>query len=93
MITIAIGTFLVHLLDLALGGSQLPGPPGWASTPTGSLGVVFQALGSMGVWFNLPLMALVIGAAFAARMAGLAIKMLRMVLSVLTGGGGNAGGS
>lgn len=91
MITFALMNFFVDLLGLVLGAVDLPGPPQWAITPGASMGIVFQALGSMAIWFNVPLVGMVVTAAFAARLAGLGIKVARMFLSLFTGGGGNAG--
>lgn len=70
----------------------VPAPPAWASVPGASMTIVFQALGSMSVWFNLPLVGTVLVAAVGIRIFGVWVKLARMAASLFTGGGGNAGG-
>lgn len=91
MITMLIIDLVVSIFQGALSWFTLPPPPDWASIPGASMGVVFQALGSMGVWFNLPLVLTVLTAAVATRLVGVWIKIARMGASLLSGGGGNAG--
>lgn len=92
MITQKLLEFGVFLLELVVGAIPLPGPPGWLSEPQGAIPTVFQLATAMGVWFPTGLVLTVLAAVFAARFSGLAVKIGRMVLSLLTGGGGNAGG-
>jgi hypothetical protein len=87
----AILTFIAGLFDLMFGWFEVPDPPDWMRNPS-AIQVVFQAIGSMGVWFPTGTVILIIGGVFAARMVGLGIKAGRMALSLLSGGGGNAGG-
>lgn len=91
MITDAILSFFTDLLDAMFGWIEIPDVPAWVSNPS-AISVVFQFVGSMGIWFPTATVVLIIGAIFAARLLGLAIKSGRMVLSLLTGGGGHAGG-
>lgn len=92
MVTLAILTFGLFLLGLIFGSFSLPNPPGWLYSAEAPISTVFSAVGSMGVWFPGGVVLGVIGAVFAARMAGLVIKIARMALSLFTGGGGHAGG-
>lgn len=91
MITDAIISFFTSLLDIMFGWINIPGPPSWVSNPS-AISVVFQFVGSMGIWFPTATVVLIVGAIFAARLVGLGIKAGRMVLSLFTGGGGHAGG-
>lgn len=92
MITEKILEWGASLLSFITGSVSVPDPPGWISATNSPIAVVFQAVGSMGVWFPAGVVITVIGAVFAARLVGLGIKAGRMVLSLFTGGGGNAGG-
>lgn len=91
MITDALMGLAVSLFGMVAGLAVFPGPPGWA-TNFSAIGTVFQALGSMSVWFPTATVVLIIGAVFAARLIGMGVKVARMVLSLLTGGGGHTGG-
>lgn len=91
MITDAIMRFFATLLDGFDSLFTIPAPPSWATNPS-AVGVVFQAIGSMGVWFPTATVVLIIGTAFAVRLIGMGIKIARMAISLMTGGGGHAGG-
>ena len=91
MITDAILGFFATLLDGFESLFTIPAPPGWVSNPS-AIGVVFEAIGSMGVWFPTATVILIIGTAFAVRLIGMGIKIARMAISLMTGGGGQAGG-
>ena len=92
MITQKLLEFGVYLLELIVGVVRFPPPPSWLAEPTGAVATVFQLANSMSVWFPMALALTVLAAVFAARFSGLAVKIGRMVLSLFTGGGGNAGG-
>jgi len=92
VITVALMQFGMFLLGMVFTAIPIPDPPGWLYSAQDPIGTVYQAVGSMGVWFPGGVVITVIGAVFAARMVGLVIKIARMALSLFTGGGGHAGG-
>lgn len=92
MITEKLLQFAVWLLDLVLGLVPLPGPPDWATSSDGAIATIFQGVASMGVWFPTALVLTVFVSVLAIRVSGLGARISRMVLSLMTGGGGNAGG-
>lgn len=63
--------------------------PSWLSDD-GSVGKVFQAAGSMGAWFPVGLVTTVLVAVLTIWSVAFGIKLVREVISVLTGGGGSA---
>jgi hypothetical protein len=91
MITLALINFAVVLVENFGELFTVPAPPGWATNPS-AVGVVFQAIGSMGVWFPTATVIVIVGTAFAVRLIGMGIKVARMAISLMTGGGGHAGG-
>lgn len=90
MITAAILEFCLTVLGAALGGVNLPSPPGWITSTAGFIGTVYRGVSSMGVWFPGGLVITVLTAIFALRVTGLGLKIARMGVSLFTGGGGNA---
>lgn len=82
----------VWLLGLVVTVVPFPDPPGWLTSSGGAFASVFQGAYSLGVWFPTTLVLAVIAGVFALRLSGLGVRIGRMVLSLFTGGGGNAGG-
>lgn len=64
--------------------------PTWLTDTTGAAATVFSAAGSMGVWFPAPLLLTVLAGLLTLWVAGFAIKLVRMVASFFTAGGGSA---
>ena len=64
--------------------------PGWLTSISGPIGTVFAQAASMGVWFPMGLLGTVTAAVFAAWLVGFGIKLVRIVASFLTLGGGSA---
>lgn len=89
MIVAAILAVGVYLLAFIVSFFPDVPVPGWLSVD-GVTGTVFQAASSMGVWFPGGLAITIILSVFAIKVVGLAIKIARMVLSLMTGGGGSA---
>jgi hypothetical protein len=89
MITAAILSLLGWLLHAVLSIVPSIPVPSWLSDD-GSVGTVFQAAGSMSVWFPITLATTVLVAVAAIWLAGFGIKAARMVVSIFTGGGGSA---
>jgi hypothetical protein len=92
VITQKLLEFAVFLLELVVGAVPIPQPPEWLAAPSGAVATVFQGAASLGVWFPTGLVLTVLAGVLAIRVSGLGIKIGRMVLSLVTGGGGNAGG-
>lgn len=64
--------------------------PAWFTGATVAIGSLFSNAASMGVWIPIALAVNVAGALFTAMMGGAIIKLLRIVASFLTAGGGSA---
>jgi uncharacterized protein YhhL (DUF1145 family) len=82
----------VWLLGLVVTVIPFPGPPDWLTSTGGAFASVFSGAVALGVWFPTGLVLAVILGVFALRLSGLGVRIGRMVLSLFTGGGGNAGG-
>jgi len=65
--------------------------PEWLMDSTGAAATVFSAAGSMGVWFPASLLLTVLAGLLTLWLAGFGIKLVRMVASFFTAGGGSAG--
>lgn len=64
--------------------------PDWLSSADGAIATVFGVAGSMGAWVPVTLLGTVLAAVLAAWAVGFSIKGARIVLSLLTLGGGSA---
>jgi hypothetical protein len=62
--------------------------PAWLTSSGGSFSTVFAAAGSMGAWFPVAFVLSVMLAVLAVWVVSFGIKLVRMVISHLTGGGG-----
>lgn len=65
--------------------------PGWFTSATDGLSTVFAFASSMGAWFPLTIGTTVLSAVFASVVIGFGVKVVRIVLSFFTAGGGSAG--
>lgn len=90
MITNAILTVFSDLLHGLLSVIPAISVPSWLSGQSGPIATVFQDAGLMSVWFPVTLAVTVIGAVLAIWLAGFAVKIARMCVSLFTGGGGSA---
>jgi hypothetical protein len=72
--------------------SNLPAyqEPAWIGQLAGAAASLFQMAGSMGVWFPGALVLAVLLALLGFWLVGFGVKLARMVLSLVTGGGGSA---
>jgi len=84
---LGVGGWLLHTL---LGALPVMSVPGWMSSNDGAFSTVFGAAGSMGVWFPSTLVVTVLLAVVATWLVGFGIKLVRIVASFLTAGGGSA---
>lgn len=90
MITAAVidvfAMILMALLD-ALPDAEVPD---WLNTASGLIPTVFNFAGSMGVWFPWATLAMVTGSVLLAWLLSFGFKVLRIIISHLSGGGGSA---
>jgi uncharacterized membrane protein len=90
MITGAILSMLVVILTGVFSILPTVPVPSWVSSGSSSVTSVFQAAGLMSVWFPITLASTVLLAVLAIYGVGFTIKFGRIVISLLTGGGGGA---
>lgn len=64
--------------------------PSWLSGSDSAFSTVFSAAGSMGVWFPSTLVVTVLVGLLAIWLTAFGVKVVRMVLSLFTAGGGSA---
>lgn len=65
-------------------------PPSWLTNQTGAVGTVMGWFTGLGAWVPLGLVMSVAGSVLACMVIGLVIKLVRIVASFLTAGGGSA---
>lgn len=86
--------FILDLLFMIVRGliALLPDVqlPGWVTDISGMGAEVFATANSMGVWFPWGVIITVVTAVLAAAVMGFGVKIVRMVISHVTGGGGSA---
>lgn len=90
MITGWVAQVFAAVVRAILGLLPVVAVPAWMDT-TGPMATVFGYAASMGVWVPTTLLVTVLAALLAAWLMGFAIKVLRIVASFLTVGGGSAG--
>jgi len=64
--------------------------PDWMNGPLDFVNTVFGFANSMSVWFPTPLVMTIIGALFTVYAISFGIKVVRILISHVTGGGGGA---
>lgn len=84
---LSVGQWLLHALLIALPTVTVPT---WLSSNNSAFTSVFQAAGSMGVWFPTTLVVSVLAGVLALWVVGFGIKIVRIVASFFTAGGGSA---
>lgn len=90
MIADAVLSWVTSIIHSALGGLPKMGPPDWLTTGSSAVSAVFSMADSMGAWFPGGLALTVILALLGVWVVGFGIKVVRMALSLFTGGGGSA---
>lgn len=90
MITDVLLNFFVWVADTFT--SWLPdlSPPAWVSQIGNLTGIVFTNANQMGAWLPLGFLFTVFTAWMTCVFAGLTVKLVRIAVSLFTGGGGNA---
>jgi uncharacterized membrane protein len=90
VITVAILKMLVFVLVGVLSILPTVPVPDWLTGADSAIGTVFQDAGLMSVWFPIGLATTILVALGGIWLAGLAVKFARIVISLMTGGGGGA---
>lgn len=90
MITGLILKFFGFVLHAVLSVLPTISVPSWLTSADGAITTVFQAAGSMSVWFPIALASTVLLAVLAIWAVAFGIKAARIVVSLFTGGGGGA---
>jgi hypothetical protein len=67
-----------------------PTPPDWWSSVSGAVDAVNSHITGLGAWLPFPVLRTVLAAVFALLAISLAVKVVRIVASFLTAGGGSA---
>lgn len=91
MIVEAIVNFFLGLVEALLSFLPTNEPPDWLTSIGGVVGTVYGYAGQMGAWFPVTLVRNVVIAVVAAALLGFSVKVVRIVASFLTVGGGSAG--
>jgi len=81
---------LKAFLSFVVGLFPTSNPPGWLINASGTLQSVWDAASGLGAWIPFALAGQVIAAVLACMTLGLGIKLIRVVVSLFTGGGGSA---
>jgi hypothetical protein len=78
------------ILEALLGTFPTVEVPGWLNSGAAVMGTVFGYASSMGAWFPSGLLVTVMAALVLTWGIGYGIHVVRMVVSLFTGGGGKA---
>lgn len=89
MITDLIFAFFADVVGIALGALPVISPPSWLGAD-GAISTVLTYAGSLGAWYPAALTLTVVSGVFVMWGIGFTIKVVRMVASFLTMGGGSA---
>ena len=90
MITAAVLDILTLIIGGLLDALPVTTPPAWISTGVSYMPQVFTFAASMGVWFPWSLLGIVLAAVVTTWVGGFVVKVVRIVISHVTGGGGSA---
>lgn len=91
MIVEWIFAVFVSFLGFVVGLLPSIAVPGWVDDSSGHFATVWAAGAGLGAWIPWTLAASVVAAILSCVVIGLAIKVIRIVASFLTVGGGSAG--
>lgn len=90
MITRLLMDFIAALINLITGLLPTSGPPAWWTSVSGTIADVWTYGAGLGAWFPWQLAAVCVPAIFGAMAIGFGIRLIRIVASLFTGGGGSA---
>jgi hypothetical protein len=86
----AFVNLLVGVADLIFSALGHAAAPGFVRNLGGQLSTIVDYSASMGAWVPWSALGVAIGAVMAAHVISLSVKVIRMLLSLFTGGGGAA---
>lgn len=90
MITAAVIDVLVMILNELLDALPVTQVPAWLADAGVYLPQVMAFGSSMGVWFPWDVLGVVLAAVFGVWISSFGIKVVRIIISHVTGGGGSA---
>lgn len=90
MITAAVLDVLTMILMALLDALPDTEVPDWVNTGANFIPQVFNFAGSMGVWFPWATLGIVTAAVIGVWLVSFGIKVARIIISHVTGGGGSA---
>ena len=90
MITAVVMEMFTFMLNGMLDSLPNAVVPAWLSSAGSYLPSVFAFAASMGVWFPWSVLGIVLASVFSVWGASFLFKILRIVISHVTGGGGSA---
>lgn len=90
MIVEAVVTVFVGLVNFITGLLPSMDPPAWLSSGDGLMGTVWGYGAGLGAWVPWSLAGTVLASALACAASGFVIKVVRIVASFFTAGGGSA---
>lgn len=90
MIVEFLMTLAANVFEWAFSGLPPYTPPAWVTGVGSAAGSVFSMAGSMGVWFPASLVLTIVAALLAVWLVSFSVKVIRMAISLFTGGGGSA---
>lgn len=90
MITDAILSLLTSMITWALGVLPTVPVPSWLDPTDSVFATAFRYADSMSKWFPTALVMAVLGTLMLIKLTGFSIKIVRIVASFLSGGGGGA---
>jgi hypothetical protein len=90
VITQALLSFVFAIVNGLLGLLPTSGPPTWWADTASAVAQVWSYGTQLGAWIPWNVAAVCVPAVFAAIGVGFGIKLVRIVVSLFTGGGGSA---
>lgn len=90
MITSAVIDVFVMILNELLDALPVTPVPAWLADAGTYLPQVMAFASSMGVWFPWQVLGVVLSAVFGVWIASFGVKVARIIISHVTGGGGSA---
>lgn len=90
MITQAILGFLFDTINFGLGLLPSGSPPSWITSASTYTGYLWDNAANLGAWIPWGLGATVVASWFASLTIAIAVRIVRFLISISTGGGGAA---
>lgn len=90
MIVEALVKVLTAIVEFVIGLIPTAGPPAWMATTSDKLSAALAYSSGLGAWIPWPLVGTVFASVMGCVVLGLTIKLVRIVASFFTAGGGSA---